>query len=129
MPTMVKTLVKCAERPKMHTVCPECAASNEQLDDQSDAAGVDVINFREVQQDELGRVLGQRFVGAEDGIFRGAGDIALKTEDGYRIAGGGLELVNVRFGLALHLSIASAFNWGAALVYSASLFSLMTSRT
>ncbi len=36
---------------------------NQHLDDERDAAGVDVVHFGEVQQDELGRLLGQRLVG------------------------------------------------------------------
>jgi hypothetical protein len=72
------------------------------LDHQRDAAGVDVIHLGKVQQNQLHVALGQRLVSAQDRIFRGAGDIALEAQDDDRMPGRGSELVNVRFGFALH---------------------------
>lgn len=42
---------------------------NEELDDEGDAAGVDVVDLGEVEEDELDVVFGQGLVGAEDGVF------------------------------------------------------------
>ena len=50
-------------------ILPRVRGLDQQLDHQRDAARVDVIHVREVQQDELGGLLGQRLVGAQDRIF------------------------------------------------------------
>ena len=68
---------------------------DEQLDDQRDAARIDVVDLGEVQQDELVRGFGQRLVGAQNRVLRSAGYVSFKTKDGHRVSGWGGELVNV----------------------------------
>jgi hypothetical protein len=57
------------------------AGGDHHLDDQGDAAGVQVLDFGEVEDDAFDG-LGEAFVGAEDGGLGGAGDVAYKAEDG-----------------------------------------------
>ena len=59
-----------------------------QLDDERDAAGVQVFDFRKIEQDALDAV-GQAFVRSDDGRLGGAGDVARKPHDGDRFAAGG----------------------------------------
>ena len=75
---------------------------NEQLNDEGDAARVDVIHLGEIEHDLLDVVLGEGLVCAEDRILRRAGNVPLEAEDGDRSSGRGSELVNVGLGFALH---------------------------
>ena len=61
------------------------AGGDHHLDDQRDAAGVQVFDLGKVQQDALDGV-GQAFVGAHDGRLRGAGDVAREAQHGDGIA-------------------------------------------
>jgi len=68
---------------------------NEELDDEGDAAGVDVVDLGEIEQDELDAVLGQGLVGAQDCYLGRAGNVSLEAESGNRLAGRRGELVDV----------------------------------
>ncbi len=72
------------------------------LDDEGDAAGVDVVDFGEVEEDDVDLVFGKGLVGADDGVAGGAGDVAFETDDGNRMAGGRGELVDAGTGFGLH---------------------------
>src|SRR5579863_10383737 len=67
---------------------------HEELDDERDAAGVDVIDLGEIEEDQFDSGFGQRLICAQYGLLGGAGDIPLKAEDAYRVPGRGSELVN-----------------------------------
>jgi len=75
---------------------------DQHLDHERDAARIDVIHFCKIQQNQLGRIFGQRLVGSQHRVLRGAGDIARKTQDADRVPGRGSNLVNVGLGFTLH---------------------------
>jgi hypothetical protein len=68
------------------------AGGDHHLNDESDAARVQVLDLREVEDDALD-VVGETFVGAEDGGLGGAGDVPGETEDGDGDTGA-IELLN-----------------------------------
>lgn len=73
-------LVKMRREAEAEHLLRDLAASHEDLDDEGDAAGIQIGHLREVQEDG-GDVCFQGLVFSEDGVFREAGDITIKAHD------------------------------------------------
>ena len=59
---------------------------HQELNDQRDAAGIDVAHLGEIEKDQLGGFFGKALIAALEFLFGGGGDVAVKTEDEYRVS-------------------------------------------
>ena len=75
---------------------------HEELNDQGDAAGVDVADLGKIEKDQLGGLFGEALIAALELRFGCGGDVAVEAKDENGVSGGGTELINVPLGPGLH---------------------------
>jgi hypothetical protein len=75
---------------------------HEELNDESDPAGIDVAHLGEIEEDQLGGFFGEALIATLEFFFGGSGDVAVEAEDEHRVPGGRLEFVDVPLGFGLH---------------------------